>query len=76
MIYSWILVNDLQVKCVIYSDNRIEFLPDDIFEDMPSLLTVELERNNLRTLKEAVWSSKIEDLNRVFLEGNDLFLLF
>lgn len=36
---------------------------------MPSLNSIELERNLLKTLSESAWGSVIENFSRVYLEG-------
>lgn len=66
----------LLIKFIIYfSDNGITAFPDDMFRDMPSLRTLELERNNIKTLSESSWGLIIEELSRVYLEGKQYVLL-
>ncbi|GFY18008.1 hypothetical protein TNCV_3385011 [Trichonephila clavipes] len=52
--------------------NQIEFLPDDIFSDMPHLNEVVLSNNKISIVKEAPFTVALKILHLLILENNPI----
>ncbi|XP_071044341.1 leucine-rich repeat transmembrane neuronal protein 1 isoform X2 [Parasteatoda tepidariorum] len=52
--------------------NKIDYLPKDMFEDMPYLKELKLDYNRLVTIKGGVYKIVWNQLTQLWLDGNDM----
>lgn len=53
----------------ISSFNGIEELPEDMFEDMPALIRVNVSGNKLKSVPKSTWGKIWDQLEEVYLES-------
>uniref|UniRef100_V5GIS3 Putative membrane glycoprotein lig-1 n=1 Tax=Ixodes ricinus TaxID=34613 RepID=V5GIS3_IXORI len=54
------------------SDNKLSWLPDNLFTNMPHLQTVVLSRNAFKVLSPKPWTNWLGQLSKLNLEGNPI----
>lgn len=60
------------IRNIYLNGNEIKSIPDDMFTDMPLLMTVGLRDNLLTTIPESAFGGNARQLDWLFLEGNPL----
>ncbi|XP_054724304.1 slit homolog 1 protein-like [Uloborus diversus] len=60
------------VKVLYFNDNKLTFIPDDLFTQMPYLQTVGLRQNQLITIPAAAFEGRASRITYVVLEENPL----
>ncbi|GFS63603.1 uncharacterized protein TNIN_331221 [Trichonephila inaurata madagascariensis] len=60
------------LRSLSLNQNRLRFLPYDLFTEMPNLRIVEMVNNRLTTLEKPIWSEMWSQLSKLDLSENAL----